>query len=98
MPQASTPPIVTAGDLGGNAASWARHLRASNLAPRTRQTYIEAVTGFARFLTANGMPTDIAHIRREHVEMWIEKLLAESKPATATNRYQEPSTVLAMGT
>ena len=60
MPQAlSTPPIVTAGDLGGNAASWARHLRASNLAPRTRQTYIEAVTGFARFLTANGMPVNV---------------------------------------
>jgi site-specific recombinase XerD len=89
MPQAlSTPPIVTAGDLGGNAASWARHLRAGNLAPRTRQTYGEAVAGFARFLSANGMPTDVASIRREHVEAWIEKLLAESRPATATNRYR----------
>ncbi|HSW41272.1 MAG TPA: tyrosine-type recombinase/integrase [Patescibacteria group bacterium] len=89
MPQAlSTPAIVTQGDLGGNAASWARHLRASNLAPRTQQTYGEAVAGFARFLEASGMPTDIANIRREHVETWIEKLLAESKPATATNRYR----------
>lgn len=89
MPQAlSTTPIVTVGDLGGNAASWARHLRASNLAPRTQQTYGEAIRAFARFLADAGMPTDVAHIRREHVEAWIEKLLADSKPATATNRYR----------
>jgi site-specific recombinase XerD len=80
--------IVTQGDLGGNAASFARHLRASNLAPRTIQTYNEAVAGFARFLESNGMPTDVAHIKREHVEAWIERLLADSKPATATNRYR----------
>lgn len=90
MPQAlSTPPIVaTPGDLGGNAASWARHLRASNLASRTIQTYGEAIAGFSRFLTASGMPTDVASIRREHVEAWVEKLLGESRPATATNRYR----------
>lgn len=84
----STPPIVTRGDLGGNAESFARHLAAENKAPRTRQTYMEAVTAFARFLEASGMPLDVANIRREHVEHWMKKLLAESKPATATNRYR----------
>jgi site-specific recombinase XerD len=87
-PTPSTATIVTAGDLGGNAQSFARHLAASNLAPRTRQTYMEAVRSFARFLEENGMPTNLVGIRREHVETWIERLLAEAKPATAINRYR----------
>jgi len=84
----STPPIVTEGDLGGNAASFALHLRAANKAPRTQATYMEAIRGFARYLEAQGMPRNVASIRREHVEAWIVHLLETSKTATAANRFR----------
>lgn len=80
--------IVTHGDLGANAASFARHLRASNLAPRTTRTYLEGVQRLADYLAAQGMPTDIAGIRREHVEAWIADLLERGKPSSAANRFR----------
>jgi len=71
------------------------HLRASNISPRTIQTYAEAVRQLAEFLAARGMPTDVAKIKREHVESFIEDLLSRRhangapwKPTTAHNRYR----------
>lgn len=84
----ATRPIVTPGDLRANAASFARHLRASNLAPRTVRTYMEGVERFATFLEGVGMPTDLAAIRREHVESFISDVLEHGRPATAANRYR----------
>lgn len=75
------------GDLEANLSSFARHLRASNLAPRTIETYLEGCQGFSRFLTSRGMPTNVDAIRREHVEAFIEDLLLRWRPATAKNRY-----------
>jgi site-specific recombinase XerD len=80
--------IKPSGDILVNAASFIRHLRAENLAPRTQETYAEAVEQFARYLADQGMPQDIANIRREHVESFIEYLLERFKPATANNRYR----------
>ena len=80
--------IVTPGDLGVNAASFARHLRASNLAPRTIRTYLEGVDRAATFLVERGMPTDLGSIRREHVEAFIADILETGKAATAANRYR----------
>ncbi len=68
--------------------SWTRHLRAANLAPRTIQSYCEAARGLAGFLSERGMPTDAASVRREHVETFIETLLANWSPATAAVRYR----------
>jgi site-specific recombinase XerD len=84
----ATRTIVTRGDLGPNAASFARHLRASNLAPRTIRTYLEGVQRLADYLTARAMPTDLATIRREHVESWIADLLETGKPSSAANRFR----------
>jgi site-specific recombinase XerD len=80
--------IVTHGDLGANAGSFARHLRASNLAPRTVKTYLEGVERLATYLSAHGMPTDLAAIHREHIEAWIEDLLKTGRPASAANRFR----------
>ena len=74
----STPRIVTDGDLAANAASFARHLRAANLTPATQRAYLDGLTLLARFLTDAGMPTDVAAIRREHVEAFITCLLYTS--------------------
>lgn len=86
---------VPDGDLSVNLTSYARHLRAGNTSPRTIQTYTEAVRQLGRFLHESGMPTDAARIRREHIEAFIESLLARRhangepfKPATAHNRYR----------
>ena len=79
--------IETSGDLGVNAKSFVRHLRASNLAAATVKTYSEATRLLANFLVAKGMPTDLAKIRREHLEAFIEDQLRQWKPATAANRF-----------
>jgi site-specific recombinase XerD len=69
--------------------SWRRSLLAENRAPRTVQTYIEALTKLGQFLVDKGMPTDVASIRREHIEEFIRELLAKGfKATTAANRYR----------
>jgi len=65
-----------------------RALRAKNMATRTVETYLNATEGFGRFLRERGMPTTPGHLRREHVEAYIEELLSRVKPATAANRYR----------
>jgi site-specific recombinase XerD len=84
---ASTTAIV--GEVGTLAASFRRSLRAGNLSERTVETYMESVEQLERFLVTNGMPTSVAAIRREHVEAFLEDLLALGrKPATVNNRFR----------
>jgi len=61
-PDAGSPPTHLTTDAA--RASFLRHLRAGNKAPRTIETYLDAVDLFGRFLTDRGMPTDMAAIRR----------------------------------
>ena len=82
----STPAIVTDGDLAANVASFARHLRAANLSPKTQKAYLEGLSLLASYLSERGMPTDVDNIRREHLESFIEDQLARWKPATDPNR------------
>ncbi len=95
MQQVSPPEIIAGGDLLDNLRSYTRHPRASNVSSRTVQTYSEAVRQLGDFLGARGMPTDVAKIKREHVEAFVEDLLtrrhangAAFKPSTAHNRYR----------
>ncbi len=74
------------------ARSYRRALLAQNKSPRTVQAYGEAVRLFGEFLVARGMPTNVADITREHVELFIADLLARWKPATAHNRYRSLTT------
>src|SRR6266542_1882112 len=87
IPQASVPNVVE-GDIHVNLRSFARAIRAENLSQRTQQTYMEACRQFARYLAEQGMPKDLAAIKREHVEAFINHLLERWKPATANNRYR----------
>jgi site-specific recombinase XerD len=87
QPAPSTPAMVTRGDLAANVTSFARHLRAANLSPATQRTYLASLERMAEFLEAHGMPTDVAAIKRDHLEAFIEDQLARWKPATAANRY-----------
>ena len=68
--------------------SFRRGLRAQNKSERTIYGYLEAVRQLGKFLKSKGMPVQLAAIRREHIESYIEDLLARWKPATANNRYR----------
>ena len=73
--------------LERDIASFARHLRAANLSPKTIQTYLEANGQLVRFLAETGRPGTLADLRREDVEAFIENLLERHSAATAHNRY-----------
>lgn len=75
-------------DLEALSASFRRHLRAANLAPKTIKTYMEAADGLRRFLVERGMPIQVTALRREHVEAYVTDLLERWKPATASARYR----------
>ena len=87
-----TPPTRTENTSPGAIAplvtSWRRSLTARHVSPATIATYSSAALLLADFLAANGMPTAVASIRREHVEAFISDLLGRRAPATAHNRFR----------
>lgn len=87
MSQTAT--TTTIGDLATLIPSWARSLRAENKSPRTIVSYTSGGKQLNTFLVARGMPTTAAAIRREHVEAFIEDVLARSRPSTAATRYRD---------
>jgi len=88
MNQAPSTPTLTVGDIAVNRDSFIRHLRAGNLSPQTEENYTYGVNRLARFLAEQGMPQEVAKIKREHVEAFIAHLLERWRPATAANRYR----------
>ncbi len=76
------------GDLSALIPSFERSLRAANKSPKTIATYGEAASQLLAFLRVSGMPTEAAKIGREHVESFIERLVATKAAATANNRYR----------
>ena len=75
-------------DILPNLASFGRHLRAENLSPKTIDTYCESATQLANYLADQGMPLEVANLRRDHIEAFISHLLDTRKPATAHNRFR----------
>jgi site-specific recombinase XerD len=75
-------------DVAPNGESFARHLRAGNRSPQTIKSYLTAVALFDAFLEDRGMPREVANLRREHVEAFIEDQLAHHRPTTAAVRYR----------
>jgi site-specific recombinase XerD len=80
--------VLSHADILPNLASFCRHLAAENLSPRTTETYAESVNQLTAFLQAQGMPQQVAHIKREYIESFIAHLLVTRKPATANNRFR----------
>lgn len=78
----------TVGDLSTLIPDFERSLRAENKSPKTVAGYGEAARQLLGFLREHGMPTEVAKINREHIEAFMEVLLAKWKPATANNRYR----------
>lgn len=78
---------VSASPLADDRARFVRHLRAENKAPATIAHYDGAVVLFARYLEAQGMPTTIEGIAREHVESFIADSLDKWTASTGHSRY-----------
>lgn len=82
--QKSTSP----GQIAPLVASWKRSLAARRVSPATIATYSSAALLLADYLAAQGMPTEVSAIRREHVESFVTDLLNRRAPATAHNRFR----------
>lgn len=61
--------------MADNIRSFRRHVAAGNLRPRTIELYVAAATRLCEYLARQGMPTDIAHVKREHVEAYMVERL-----------------------
>ncbi|MGH2367493.1 MAG: tyrosine-type recombinase/integrase [Chloroflexota bacterium] len=85
MTQAKSPtevyPTSKAGGLDVDDAidSYRRHARAAGLRDQTvDRVYVPRLRQFAAYLRRRGMPTDVAAIKREHVESYILYLKEEA--------------------
>ena len=79
---------LSPGNVRVLAESFRPSLVAENRSLQTLATYGEALRQFADFLDRHGMPTEVANIRREHLEAFVADLLEHWKPATASNTYR----------
>lgn len=79
---------ATTGDFPVLARSFRRTLLAENKSPHTISAYMEAVRSLGAFLEAQGMPTSVAGIAREHLEAWVTDLLATKSAGTANTRFR----------
>jgi hypothetical protein len=86
MTTTTTAPSV--GDLRTLIPDFERSLRARNMAPKTVRLYREAALSMVAFFLAQGMPTEVTKIRREHVEHYVNDQIAKWAPATANQRYR----------
>ena len=82
------PALVTPGYLGDEMGAFVRHLRAENLSPNSVYAYVGAVVSLGNYLVEHDLPTDVAAIKREHIQDWQINLLERYKPATAHQRYR----------
>jgi len=73
--------------IGSLRDSFALHLEATRQ-PSTTKIYLAALDGLIRHLDANGMPTGVTAIRREHVESFLGVRRAAVKPTTLSIEYR----------
>ncbi len=78
--------LETGGDVMENGEAWFAALRASGKSPATIKTYSASVKSMDTFLRSKGMPRNVEHLKREHVQAFIESLLSPPKNSTASVR------------
>src|SRR5262245_7173996 len=80
--------IIAPGDLRRLVQDWDLSLRALRRSEATREGYQTSIDQLTAYLVNAGMPTEVALIRREHVEAWLADLADRGKsPATCNKRY-----------
>src|SRR5947209_1125206 len=74
-------------DIRSLGQDWQRSLKAEMLSANSVRSYTEALRQFIAFADANGMPLEVGHITREHVETWLVDLAGRRAPATVAKRH-----------
>jgi site-specific recombinase XerD len=81
--------FVGAGSLSEAIDDWEISLGARNMSPKTLEAYLAAANQLNGFVESSGMPSDIAYVRREHIELFLSSLVRLGrKPATVHSRYR----------
>jgi site-specific recombinase XerD len=75
-------------DLDTLLSDWEISLRARGRQPSTIDSYLICARNLYAFLVANGMPTAVTSITREHVEHFLADMFARVKPATVAKHYR----------
>lgn len=88
----ATQPPRTANQIGTSIAEaadqFARSQHARHLSPKTILLYREAINTLARHLAAKGMPSQVEHLRREHIEDHIATRLTQVASSTTNMEYR----------
>jgi site-specific recombinase XerD len=79
---------VAMDDLATLLPDWQRHLRALNRAPSTLTSYLMVGRAFVAYLSAQGMPTRAASVRREHIEHYLAELGEKGSASNAAKHYR----------
>jgi site-specific recombinase XerD len=83
--QVETRPID---DIRTLLPDWRRHLKAKNRTEATIASYLTAGRALADWLAAQGMPTIVSRIRRDHIEAYLAHAVDRLKPATVAKQYR----------
>jgi site-specific recombinase XerD len=87
-PQAQAPETTAPGSLASLLPSWERSLKAQRKSPKTIRGYLDSAGQMLAYLEAHGMPTEVAAIRREHVESFLVDLSERRSASTVATRYR----------
>jgi len=86
LPLSQAPQVTT---LSGLRRLYSISLQAERLSPKTITVYLEALDGLTAFLTAQGYPTAVRDVQREHIAEFLTTLHNRGNtPATVNNRYR----------
>lgn len=88
MESATTPGLDQIDDIRTLLPDWQRHLKARNRSPQTIASYLRCGLNLADWLAAQGMPTTVGAITREHIEAFLADMLDRLSPATAAKHYR----------
>lgn len=75
-------------DLRTLLPDWRRSLKARNRSDQTIASYLRCGQNLADFLVAQGMPTDVNHIAREHIEAFLADMVDRLAAATTAKHYR----------
>lgn len=79
---------VVYNDLAALLPDWEISLKARGRRPGTISSYLICARNLNAFLAANGMPTVVTSITREHVEHFLAEMFERVKPATVAKHYR----------
>lgn len=75
-------------DLAVLLPDWRVHLRAKNRSAATIASYLNVGEKFRVYLVAQGMPTAVSAIAREHIEHYLADMQGRLSPATVAKHYR----------